>query len=131
MLLFWSFFCKQCSFIANHSKLPNSLNTSLANVYLQLFWSEDLGKIIRSLDLNKAHGHGNISIRMLKICGDTTCKPLEMIFNQALIFNEIIKFFWKKNLLRHTNPILNQVILVSNNWYQLPSKFTNPLMMGL
>ena len=29
-----------------------------------------------SLNLNKAHGHDNISIRMLKKCGDTICKPL-------------------------------------------------------
>ena len=38
----------------------------------------------KSLNPNKAHGHGNISICMLKICGDTICKPVEQIFKQAL-----------------------------------------------
>ena len=34
---------------------------------------------------NKAQKHGNISIRMLKICGDTISKPLELIFKQVLM----------------------------------------------
>ena len=28
-------------------------------------------KILRSLDINKAHGHDDISVRMVKICDDT------------------------------------------------------------
>ena len=78
--LFNSFFCKQCSFIASHSKLPTSLNYVIGNY---LSWisiqSVELGKIIVSLDSNKACGHGNISIRMLKIFGDPICKHFEMI----------------------------------------------------
>ena len=37
-----------------------------------------------SLNSNKAHGRDKISIQMLKICADTICKPLELIFKQAL-----------------------------------------------
>ena len=32
----------------------------------------------------KAHGHDNISTRMLKICGSSIYKPLEMIFKQCI-----------------------------------------------
>ena len=48
------------------------------------FTTDNIEKIIESLNPNKAHGHDNISIRMFKICGDTICKPLELIFKQAL-----------------------------------------------
>ena len=48
-----------------------------------------------SLNPNKAHGHDNISIRMLKICGNTICKPLELIFKQALT-TAVFPSEWKK-----------------------------------
>ena len=48
------------------------------------FSHEDVGKIIENLNPNKAHGHDNISIRMLKICGSTIYRPLEIIFKEAL-----------------------------------------------
>ena len=47
------------------------------------FSQDDIAKIIQNLDPNKAHGHDNISIRMLKICGSSIYKPLEMIFKQC------------------------------------------------
>ena len=43
----------------------------------------DITKLIQNLDPNKAHGHDQISIRMLKICGNTICKPLECIFQKC------------------------------------------------
>ena len=51
--------------------------------------------MIVSLNSNKAHGHENISIRMLKICGDTICKPLELIFKRALTTG-VFPSEWKK-----------------------------------
>ena len=39
---------------------------------------------MQSLDPNKAHGHDQISIRMLKLCSNSICKPLEIIFNRCL-----------------------------------------------
>ena len=44
-----------------------------------------MAKIIQNFNSNKAQKHGNISIRMLKICGDTISKPLELIFKQVLM----------------------------------------------
>ena len=83
--LFNCFFSKQCSLLTNHSELSTSLsfqtNKPLSSA---TFLAEDIGKIIQGLDHNKAHGHGNINIRMLKICGDTICKPLEMIYSQVI-----------------------------------------------
>ena len=48
------------------------------------FSQDDIAKIIQNLDPNKAHGHDNMSIRMLKICGSSIYKPLEVIFKQCI-----------------------------------------------
>ena len=48
------------------------------------FSQDDITKIIQNLDLNKAHGHDNISIHMLNICGLSIYNLLEMIFKQCI-----------------------------------------------
>ena len=55
----------------------------------------DIAKIIQNLNSNKAHGHDIISIRILKIPGDTIRKPLELIFKQAFI-TITYRFDWKE-----------------------------------
>ena len=45
------------------------------------FSSNHIARIIRGLDSNKAHGNDMIHIRMLKICGESISKPLEIILN--------------------------------------------------
>ena len=44
---------------------------------------------------NKAHGHDMISIRMLKICGDSIYKPLRLTF-RASLDQENFPLSWKK-----------------------------------
>ena len=84
--LFNSFFSKQCSLISNNNSLPNYINYTsqkpLSTVALSV---EAIGKIIQNLDSSKAHGHDNISICMLKICGDSIYEPFEIILRQALL----------------------------------------------
>ena len=46
-------------------------------------------KIIENLDPNKTHGHDMISIRTIKICDTSICKPLELIVRSC---HEIGKF---------------------------------------
>ena len=41
-------------------------------------------KIIRVLNINKAHGHDDISIRMIKICDESLLKPLSILFKNSL-----------------------------------------------
>ena len=72
--------------MANNSELPTSpsfrTDKRLSSV---TFSDEDTGKIIQGPDRNKTRGHDNISIHILKICGDSICKPLDIIFSQTLI----------------------------------------------
>ena len=48
------------------------------------FAYQDILKIIRTLDINKAHGYDNISIGMIKICDSIIAKPLSIIFCDSL-----------------------------------------------
>ena len=69
----------------NNSVLPNNLakltNKSLDTVN---FTTDDISKIINNLDPNKAHGHDMLSIRMIKLCGNSISKPLSITFNDCL-----------------------------------------------
>ena len=94
--LFNIFFSKQCSLIPNNSSLPADVNyITDKRLSTVTFSARDIRKIIQNLDSNKAHGHDNLSIRMLKICGDSICLPLEMIFKQALLTG-MFPSEWKK-----------------------------------
>ena len=48
------------------------------------FCQDDITKIIQKLDQNKAHGHYNIIIHILKICGCSIYKHLELVFKQCI-----------------------------------------------
>ena len=48
------------------------------------FSDNDILKIIRSLDINKAHDHDDISIRMVKICDDAISKLLSVIYKNVI-----------------------------------------------
>ena len=94
--LFNIFFSKQCSLIPNNSSLPADGNYIIDKRLCNCtFSARDIGKIIQNPDSNKAHGHDNLSIRMLKICGDSICLPLEMIFKQVLLTG-MFPSEWKK-----------------------------------
>ena len=94
--LFSSFFSNQCSLLKNYSKLPANLryltDQSLRTIN---FTVDNIQKVIVSLSPNKGYGHDNISICMLKTCGDTICKPLGLIFKQALTTG-VFPSEWKK-----------------------------------
>ena len=57
--------------------------------------SDDIVKIMRSLDPNKAYGQNEISIRMIKICASSISKPLAILFRNCLE-SECFPKEWKK-----------------------------------
>ena len=94
--IFNDFFTKQYTLVENISKLPTNSFKRTNNLLSTLsFTKDDIAKIIKNLNLNKAYGFDMMSIRMLKICGDSMLKPLELIFRSCL---ETGKFpiEWKK-----------------------------------
>ena len=59
------------------------------------FSQDNIAKIIQKFDPNKAHGHDNISTCMLKICGSSIYKAMELIIKQ-FIETGVFPSEWKK-----------------------------------
>ena len=54
-------------------------------------------KIITALNTNKAHGHDDISIKMIKKCDESLLKLLVILFKNSL--NDLITQIFGKNLI--------------------------------
>ena len=80
----------------NSSVLLNDL-AKLTNKSLNSanFSTDDISEIINNLDSNKVRGHNMLSIRMIKLCGNSICKPLSIISNDCLKDGKFISD-WKK-----------------------------------
>ena len=80
-----SFFASKCTSLTNNSTSPNSLQY-VSSVRLSLFSFNEavILKIINALNINKAHEHDDISIRMIKLCSKSVVKPLLIIFNNCI-----------------------------------------------
>ena len=65
--------------------MPSLLNlSSTSNLSVINFTDDDILKIIRSVDINKAHGHDDISVRMTNICDKAIRKPLSIIVKNCI-----------------------------------------------
>ena len=94
--LFNSFFAKQCSLVSNSGELPLNFRCTTEKCLNTLnFSNTDIEKIIQNLDPNKPHGHDKIRISMIKICGKSICKPLQLIFSQCIDTGSFL-LEWKK-----------------------------------
>ena len=98
--LFNSFFPKQCSIIINSSELPSNIwkktDKSISPV---TFTSDDTTTLIQNLDPNKVHGHDKFSIHMLKLCGKSICKPLDLIYQSCIKHGEFLTEWKKANVI--------------------------------
>ena len=93
--IFNKYFAKQCSIIDNGSVLPNMTYKTDNRINEVLLSRELILNIIKDLNPNKAHDCDGISIKMIKMCGDSIAIPLMIIFNTALntgVFPDL----WKK-----------------------------------
>ena len=114
--IFNVFFADQCTIFNNGSTLPD-IRYKTNERKMDIFFSfSDLSKIIKNLNPNKAHGHDNISIKMIQICGDSIISPLKLLFESAIRSGHFPDS-WKKgniipvhkkeskNLLKNYRPI--------------------------
>ena len=60
------------------------------------FTDDQTLKILRALDINKAHEHHEISIRMLTLCDKSIVTPLSILF-QNCIDTRAFPDTWKKS----------------------------------
>ena len=56
-------------------------------------------KIISAPDINKVHGHDDISIRTIKTCDESLLKPLFILFKNLLKFSYYPDIWKKSNII--------------------------------
>ena len=78
--------------IVHHQTLLETSNENLSSLEII---ASDIGKIIKALKMNKAYGHNEISIRMLKLCESVITEQLYLIFKNRLS-SDTFPGVWKK-----------------------------------
>ena len=82
--IFNKFFAEQCTPLKNNNVLPvNQMFLTQSRLSSICFNEDEILKIVRALNINKAHGHDDISIRMIKICNKSLLKPLIISFENS------------------------------------------------
>ena len=69
--LFNNFFTSLCSPVGNSSRLPNFCYKSQKQISNFEINQDDILYIIKTLNLNKAHGWDYVSIRMIQLCSES------------------------------------------------------------
>ena len=99
-----NYFASQCTPIKNGRKLPNfSYKTEKIITSFDINDDDEL-PIIKNLNVDKAHGWGQLSIRMIKTCGDSIAFPLKLIF-KSMISKGVFLDDWKKSPISPISPI--------------------------
>ena len=82
--IFNKFFAEQCTPLKNSSALPvNQMFLTRSILNSINFYEEEMLKIVRALNIHKAHGHDEISVRMIKICDKSLLKRLILLFEKS------------------------------------------------
>ena len=98
--IFNKFFADQCTPLKNNRLFPtNQLFMTQATLRSLDFNEGEILKIIRALNINKAHGHDDISIRMIKICDESLLKPLLILFKNSLKLSYYPDIWKKSNII--------------------------------
>ena len=92
--LFNDYFLDQCKPFINDSTLPSFTQISCSNLDTIAITQKSILDIIKSLNVNKAHGPDNISGRMVELCGDKITLPLSISF-ENVINTGIFPTLWK------------------------------------
>ena len=93
---FDEYFSNQCSVIDNSSKLLTDQAPYTTSLLSSIDVKEsNILNILESLDANKAHGHDDVSIRMLKLSQKSILKPFKLIFENCLR-TRLFPDQWKK-----------------------------------
>ena len=79
--IFNEYFAEQYTLLKNNSVLPSNQTFLTQSRLTSLDFSEEkILKTIRALNIHKAHGHDDISFRMIKICDKSLLKPSIFLF---------------------------------------------------
>lgn len=109
------FFPEQCTPFKNDSVLLSSQTfLTQARLYLLDFSNDKILKLIRSLNIHKAHSHKDISIRIIKICGKSLLKPLIILFQNSVRCSHYPDLWKVSNIIPLYKKITSNSKLFSN-----------------
>ena len=94
-----TFYASICTPTQNTSILPPFLYRTNARITSFHVTKEDILLIIKALDSSKAHGWDNISIKMIKICGESVTVPLKIISESSLKEKKFPEVWKKANIV--------------------------------
>ena len=98
--IFNQFFAEQYTTLKNDSKLPSNQIYLRQSRLVSLNFNEDeILKIIRALNPQKAHGYDDISIRMIKICDKSLLKPLIILFKNSTKSSQYPDIWKRSNII--------------------------------
>ena len=105
--IFNTFFAAQCTPLKNDSVLTiNQMFLPQSRLDTLDFNEKEILKIIRALNIHKAHSHDDISIRMIQICDKILIKPL------IILFQNVVKYSYYPDIWKRSNiiPVHKKVI---------------------
>ena len=94
--IFNNHFASLCTPIKNGSKLPNFSYKTDKRLTSFDIKDDDILLIIKNLNVNKAHGRDQLSIIIIKACGNSISLPLKLIF-KSMINEGVFPEDWKKS----------------------------------
>ena len=84
--IFNSFFAKQCTLLSHNSVLRSEFTYMTEECIQSITFSESVViKIINDLDVNKAHGDDNISVRTIQLCTNSVAHRFTLIFRNSMV----------------------------------------------
>ena len=104
--IFNKFFAEQCTPLKNDSVLPsNQMFLTQSRLGTINFNENKMLKIIRALNIHKAHGHDNITIRMIQIL-------INLIEPLIILFQNLVKYSYYPDIRKRSNiiPLRKKVI---------------------
>ena len=76
--------------------------------------------MINELNVNKAYGADEISVQMIKLCGNSLCLPLHIIFNN-IIDKGVFPNTWKMaNVTPVHKKIVSKVLIIIDRYLFCP-----------
>ena len=122
--LFNDYFSQQCTTVDNDSSIPPNITFAMKQkLPTSEICTDNIVKIIKSLDPNKAHENNEISIQMIKLCASSIAKPLSILVRNCFK-NECFPKEWKKaNIV----PVLKKMI---SNWSKITGQYHYCLFMA-
>ena len=99
-IIFNEYFKNQCTVLPTSSIIPPHITkTTTLTLDKVNFIANNITDHIRRLNINKAHGHDDIPVRLLKICDNAISLPLYIIFKNCISKGNFPKKWKKGNII--------------------------------